>query len=245
MTVGGELPAVVSFEGVHYSYDEQPVLTDVNLEIKPDDLVYIVGPNGGGKSTLLKLILGLIHPLRGTVRVFGRAPAEVLDRLGYVPQHATFDSQFPVSVGDVVLMGRAGRRLAGPYRADDHEAAERALSDVGLKGFAPRSFSDLSGGERQRVLIARAVASAPELLLLDEPMAHVDYQTSLDIHELLHELESRMHVILVSHHMEMVCGAAKTVITVNRSVEVLPTSQVCANLALIGHDRHLPLGAPQ
>jgi zinc transport system ATP-binding protein len=245
VTAASELPAVVSFKGAHFSYDDRPVLTDVNLEIRPEDLVYIVGPNGGGKSTLLKLILGLIRPDRGEVRVFGRPPAEVLDRLGYVPQHATFDLQFPVSVGDVVLMGRAGRRLAGPYRADDREAAKRALADVGLDDFAPRSFSGLSGGERQRVLIARAVASAPELLLLDEPMAHVDYQTSRDIHELLHELESRMHVILVSHHMEMVCGAAKTVITVNRSVEVLPTSEVCANLALIGHDRHLPLGAKQ
>jgi zinc transport system ATP-binding protein len=226
---------------VHFAYEDRPVLVDVNLEIRPEDLVYIVGPNGGGKSTLLKLMLGLVRPDRGEVRVFGRPPRSVLDRVGYVPQHATFDLQFPASVGDVTLMGRAGRRAAGPYRAEDRAAATRALADVGLAGFEKRPFSGLSGGERQRVLIARALASDPELLLLDEPMAHVDYETSRDIHELLHRVNERMHVVLVSHHMEMVCGAAKTVITVNRTVRVLPVAEVCANLALVGHERHVPL----
>jgi len=238
---GPEAPAI-AFEGVDFAYESRPVLSDVNLEIRPEDLVYIVGPNGGGKSTLLKLVLGILRPSRGRVRVFGRPPEELISRVGYVPQHATFDAHFPATVNDVVLMGRAGRHVFGFYGAADHAAAAKALGDVGLKGFGKRSFTGLSGGERQRVLIARALASEPALLLLDEPMAHVDYETSRDIHHLLHEVNERMHVVLVSHHMEMVCGAARTVITVNRKVEVLPTSEVCANLALVGHERHEPLG---
>ncbi len=233
---------VIAFSGVDFAYESRPVLSDVNLEIRPEDLVYIVGPNGGGKSTMLKLMLGMLRPTRGQIRVFGHPPDEVLSRLGYVPQHATFDASFPATVMDVVLMGRAGRHALGFFGAADRAEAAKALLDVGLKHFGKRSFSGLSGGERQRVLIARALASEPELLLLDEPMAHVDYETSRDIHHLLHEVNERMHVVLVSHHMEMVCGAAKTVITVNRNVEELPTSDVCANLALIGHERHEPLG---
>ena len=230
-------PPVIAFRNVSFAYEARPVLVDVNLEIRPTDIAYIVGPNGGGKSTLLKLALGLISPTKGQVEVYGQDPRHIQHRIGYVPQHARFDPDFPVNVEDVVLMSRAGRRWFGHYGAEDRDAAIVALADVGLKDFQTRSFSGLSGGERQRVLIARALCGGPELLMLDEPMAHVDYRTSQDIHHLLHRLAERMHVILVSHHLEMVCSAARTVICVDRQVVIHPTSEVCGNMSMVHHDQ--------
>ncbi len=232
----GKEPTVV-LSNVSFSYDQQPVLQNVNLKIVPRDISYIVGPNGGGKSTLLKLILGILSPDTGTISVLGAAPASSLHRIGYVPQQANLDTSFPISVEEIVLSSRASRHLFSGYNRSDRQVALQALADVNLAGFAARPISALSGGERQRVLIARALCSQPEILLLDEPMAHVDYETSEDIHHLLHRLATAMHVILVSHQMDMVCSSARSAICVNRNVQIHPTSILSDGLSRVEHDR--------
>ncbi|MGD8454098.1 MAG: ABC transporter ATP-binding protein [Phycisphaerae bacterium] len=216
---------VARFERVWFSYGDLSVLEDVSFTIAPRDFVSVVGPNGGGKTTLLKLMLGLLTPSRGAVRVFDRPPLEVRRRVGYVPQHVQFDPQFPVTVLDVVLMGRLGKRSGfAPLRRQDREAAEAALREVGLTDFGGRHLGALSGGQRQRVLIARALASEPDLLLLDEPTANLDLLVQGDFFELLHRLNKRLTVLLVSHDVGFVSQHVRSVLCVARHVEAHPTS---------------------
>lgn len=211
--------AAVELRGVSFSYDGPPVLENVNLTVRGGEFACIVGPNGGGKSTLLKLMLGLIAPARGAVCVLGDAPRNACRRVGYLPQHTQFDLQFPVTVRDVVLMGRLGEtRRFGPFRRADRAVAEQALREVGMLGFVRRPFSALSGGERRRVLIARALACRPEILMLDEPTANLDIQVEEQLYDLLRELNRRLTVIMVSHDVAYVSKYVQTAICVNRTV---------------------------
>ena len=222
-----DTPAI-SLEGVDFSWDGGPrVLASVDLEVAVGDFASFIGPNGGGKTTLLKLILGLLEPDRGTVRVFGQPPARARHRVGYMPQHATVDHGFPIEVLDVVLMGRLGPHLRfRRLRADDRRAAREALGRVGLDGFANRHFSALSGGQRQRVLLARALVGDPDLLLLDEPAAGLDQKIESDLFELLRELNRDRTVVLVSHDLGFVSSFVRTVVCVHRTVDVHPTSRL-------------------
>jgi len=222
----GDSSPVVFMENLSFSYDGPPVLEDVSLAISKGDFVSIVGPNGGGKSTLLKLVLGLIYPGQGTVRVFGLPPALARNRIGYVPQHAHLDLQFPVSVMDVVLMGRLGhRRTFGPYRSSDKDQAEAVLRELGLdRDYAHRHFSALSGGQRQRVLIARALVSDPDLLLLDEPTANLDVVSEHELYELLRLLNRRLSIVLVSHDLSFVSKYVHYVVYVKRTVRMRSAS---------------------
>ncbi|MCW5210251.1 ATP-binding cassette domain-containing protein, partial [Desulfobulbus sp. N3] len=161
--------AAVQIRDLSYSYDDIPVLTDVHLDIFPGDSASIVGPNGGGKTTLIKVILGLVSPNQGTVLVYGNQPEQERTRISYVPQHARYDPNFPISVLEVVCMGRIGNSLSGRYTRHDKEIALEALHAVNLAHLTQRSFSALSGGQRQRVLIARALAAEGDILILDEP----------------------------------------------------------------------------
>ena len=215
---------------VSFSYDGHPVLRDVDLAIEEGDFVTVVGPNGGGKTTLLKLILGLVRPGSGTVSVFGSPPELSRGRIGYVAQHSGADLLFPIRVLDVVLMGRLGGRAVGAYRREDREAAAVALREVELERHARRAFSGLSGGERQRALIARALASQPDLLLLDEPTAHLDVMMESELFRLLERLSKRLTIILVSHDLGFVSGIARTVVCVKRTVSVHPTSEMTGDL---------------
>ncbi len=156
---------VISLCNVSFSYGGVPALEDVNLSLEGRAAVCVVGPNGGGKTTLVKLILGLLRPQRGEVRVFGQPPHRSRLRAGYMPQHVQHDPQFPVTVMDIVLMGRLGRGglggLMGWHGRADRRAARDALEQVGMADFGRRPFASLSGGQRQRVLIARAYAASP------------------------------------------------------------------------------------
>jgi zinc transport system ATP-binding protein len=219
--------SVIGVERLTFAYQATPVLQDVTFAIASREFVSVVGPNGGGKTTLLKLMLGLLQPQSGTVRIFGKPPLRVRERIGYVPQHAQFDPQFPVAALDVVLMGRLGISAAfGPARSADRRAALQALDEVGLADYARRPLPALSGGQRQRVLIARALASEPELLLLDEPTANLDIAVQGDFLELLHKLNERMTILLVSHDVGFVSQHVRTVICVARHVDVHPTSEL-------------------
>jgi len=221
---------VIALRDVTFSYGGEPVLEDVNLSIGQREAVCIVGPNGGGKTTLVKLILGLLAPQRGEIRVFGQPPRAARLRAGYMPQHVQHDLLFPVTVMDIVLMGRLGQgglfgAMGWPGRAD-RNAATDALDQVGMKDFGGRPFASLSGGQRQRVLIARALCCKPDLLLLDEPTANVDSLAEARLLELLRELNRRMTILMVSHDLGFVSGFVEKVICVNRRVVVHPTSEM-------------------
>lgn len=233
-----EGPAI-ELRDLSYSYDGTPAVENANLTVRCGEFVTVVGPNGGGKTTLLRLVLGLLQPDSGTVRVFGCSPEESNPRMGYVPQHSETDRSFPASVLDVVLMGRLGKtRLFGAYTRADADVAMAALADVELAELSRRPFSRLSGGQRQRTLIARALASQPDILLLDEPTANLDIAMEQELYEILLRLKERLTLLLVSHDLAFVSGFTDTVACVNRTVAVHTTSEVTPELinALYGRD---------
>ena len=230
---------VVKFTDVNFSYNGAPVLAGVQFAIPARTFISIVGPNAGGKTTLLKLMLGLLKPDRGRIEIFGLPPVKARPRIGYMPQHVQFDSRFPVSVLDVALMGRLGAGAGiGPYRKADREAALEALRRLEMEDFRRRPFTDLSGGQRQRVLIARALAAEPELLLLDEPTANVDMAVETELFELLHAMSADITIVVVSHDLGFVSQYVESVICVNRRVMVHPTAAVTGEVisALYGAD---------
>lgn len=229
MHLHGETPRLaVELNEVSFAYaDGRPVLQDVSLRLPERCFASIVGPNGGGKTTLLKLILGLLQPTDGMVKVLGEPPREARARIGYVPQFATPDRQFPITVLEVVLLGRLRvTRRWGPFSRRDREVAREALREVHLDEFAQRPFAELSGGERQRVLVARALVVEPELLLLDEPVANLDQVVEEAFFSLLADLGRRMTILLVSHDLGFVKTIVDTVVCVNRRVAVHPTADV-------------------
>ncbi|MCO8276761.1 metal ABC transporter ATP-binding protein [Actinoplanes sp. TRM 88003] len=194
------MPAL-RYAGVSVGYDRTPVLTHVDLELDPGQRLILVGPNGAGKSTLIKSVLGLAPVLAGEATVLGESPAAARGRAGYVPQIDTLDADFPVSVRQVVMMGRY--RSIGwwrPARAADRRAVADALELVGLADRAGHRFGTLSGGQRQRVLLARAIAAEPRLLLLDEPFNGVDAVSQEAIIAVLRELAAGGTALVLSTH---------------------------------------------
>jgi len=222
---------VLSLSNVSFSYGTAaPVFDGVDLAIQDREFVSVVGPNGGGKTTLLKLLLGLLRPDAGEVRVFGVPAPDARRRVGYMPQYAHYDPKFPVTVRDVVLMGRVERHAVGFYSRQDRRAADEALAQVGLADLAERLFEALSGGQRQRVLLARALATEPDLLLLDEPTANVDAAVESKLFEILKELNTRMTILIVSHDLGFVSEIVQSVVCVHNDLVVHPTSALTGDL---------------
>jgi zinc transport system ATP-binding protein len=209
---------VIDIQDLSFNYESRSILENVHLTVQEGEFISIIGPNGGGKTTLLKIILGLLPPARGTVRLFGQAPAQTRHWVGYVPQYLFYDPQFPVTVMDVVLMGRLGKRFGGGYTRIDRRAAATALEELHIQPLANRLFSQLSGGQRQRALIARALAGDPKLLLLDEPTANVDNEGENKLTQILQTLNQRMAILLVSHDLSFVANLVQRVFCVNRHV---------------------------
>ncbi|MEW6347738.1 MAG: ABC transporter ATP-binding protein [Thermodesulfobacteriota bacterium] len=241
-----DVPAI-EIENLTFSYDGHPIVKDVNLKINEHEFVAIVGPNGGGKTTLLKLLLGLLQPSAGSIRIFGKRPTEARHQIGYMPQHAHLDPQFPVTVMDVVLMGRIGNsRWVSTYSGQDRQAAERCLKELHMWEFRNAHFSAISGGQRQRVLIARALVSEPRLLLLDEPTAGLDLAVESLFLDLLKGLAENLTVVMVSHDLGFVSRYVHTVVCVRRNVVVHPTSEITGDvidhmygspMRIVRHDR--------
>ncbi len=218
----------VEIEKVSVRYGEVSVLEDIDLTVEPGDFLGIIGPNGSGKTTLLRIMLGLLVPTSGQVRLFGRLPASLKQwgRLGYVPQKATFDPALPVTVGEVVASGLvATLGLLRRVGAAERRRVADVLAQVGRSAFAAARVGSLSVGQQQRVLIARALVSDPELLILDEPTGGVDPEAQTSFYALLHHLnrEREVTLILVSHDIGVV---AKEV-----------TRLACLNRRLIFHGR--------
>ncbi len=189
---------IVKLENVFVRFDKKVVLQNINFSVEENDFLAIIGPNGGGKTTLLKLILGLVKPDKGKVEVFGDSPEKVRDLIGYVPQYTFFDRDFPISVFDVVLMGRY-RGVIKKYTDEDKNAVIEALKTMEILQLKDRQIGKLSGGQLQRVLVARAIVRNPKLLLLDEPTSNIDFEMQKLFYELLSKLKEKMAIILVTH----------------------------------------------
>ncbi|MCF7876111.1 ABC transporter ATP-binding protein [Candidatus Bipolaricaulota bacterium] len=186
--------------GLSAGYKGNPVISNVDLKVERNDFVGIIGPNGGGKTTLLKAILGFIQPMEGKVKVFGRSPEKTRSRIGYVPQYATFDEDYPITVKEVVQMGRRKeKKFFERYSRQDLKKTKEVLADVEMNDYKDEPISELSGGQKQRIFIARALVSSPELLLLDEPTASVDRRMEKGIYSLLKELNEDMAIVVVTH----------------------------------------------
>ncbi len=218
---------VIEVDDVSFSYGEAPVLEHVSLRVMAGDFMGVVGPNAGGKSTLLKLILGLLTPQSGRIRVLGRRPRSASRRIGYVPQHPGFARDFPISVEQAVLLGRLGvarnatwreRWLPGRYSAADRSAARAALREVEAADLARRQIGSLSGGQLQRVLLARALAAEPQILILDEPTANIDQRLESDIFDLLRQLNQRLTIVVVSHDIAFISSYVNRVACINRTL---------------------------
>ena len=206
---------IVSLKNIEVYLNDSPVLEDINLSIERNIILGIIGPNGGGKTTLLKVILGLIKPDKGEVRVFGMSPEEGRRFIGYLPQYTFFDLNFPISVFDVVLMGRY-KGVFKNYSEKDRKAATNALKIVDMLEFRDRQIGRLSGGQLQRVFIARALAREPRLLLLDEPTASIDPEMQKSFYELLSELKKKMAIVLVTHDIGVVSVYVDEMACLNR-----------------------------
>ncbi len=216
MTGGKE---IISLKDVRVVYDGRTVLEEVTLSIKEYDFLGLIGPNGGGKTTLLKVILGLITPIKGEVKIFGNTPVKTRKFIGYVPQAAQFDRKFPISVWEVVLMGRlAHRGILKKYTNEDKRIAEKALDVVEMPGFKNRQISQLSGGQQQRIFIARALATKSRLLLLDEPAAGVDTRMQDGLYRLLNKLRREVAIVLVSHDIGVISSYVDKIACLNRQL---------------------------
>jgi zinc transport system ATP-binding protein len=217
MTNGIPKPAV-EMEGVFFSFGEETVLENVTLSINQGDFVGIIGPNGGGKTTLLRLALGSLRPARGTVKLLGGTPEKNRIRAGYIPQETSSNKWFPISVMDVALMGLLSRRaLFRAYRKSDREKAVAILDELKLSNLADRSIGELSGGQRQKVLLARALVSDPEILFLDEPTASIDTVGQDEIYEHMLAINRKgTTVVLVTHNVGAVSSYVRSVACVNK-----------------------------
>ena len=213
--------AVIEIKNLSFAYEDQLVLEDVNLTVEERDFFAIIGPNGGGKSTLLKLTLGLLPIQQGEIRVLGKPPQKSRDKIGYVPQNTNINTDFPIKVIEVVLIGHVGdRRPLFGYGKDEIACAMGALAQVGMEKFANEKIGSLSGGQRQRVMIARALCAHPRILILDEPTASIDPQGQKEIYELLEQLNKTMTILVVSHDLSIILKYANKVAHVNHSVVV-------------------------
>lgn len=208
---------VLEVEDVSYSIKGMSILEDVNLSLEEGDYLAIMGPNGGGKSTLLKIMLGLATPDRGDVKIFGKKPEKVRNLTGYLPQRVIFDQDFPINVFETVLTGRYRGLLKG-YNKEDKKAVIKALKDVEMLEYKDRQISRLSGGQMQRVFIARAIVRNPKILFLDEPMASVDPEMQKSFYELLSLLNKRMTIVLVSHDVGAVSNQVNKIACLNRKL---------------------------
>lgn len=204
---------VLRFSLVSFSYDSAPVLENADFHVHRGEFVALVGPNGAGKTTVLKLILGLERPASGAIELFGEPAPRERNRIGYVPQHASYDPTFPVSVREVVKMGRLHPH-SRKFETDDERAVDEALARAEVSDLASRPYPALSGGQRRRVLVARALASKPELLILDEPTANMDAESEARLFATLERLKGNTTIMIVTHDTGFVSALTDSVLCV-------------------------------
>jgi len=224
--------SIIEIKNLSFCYHKQKILENVNLNIEEKDFLAIIGPNGGGKSTLLKLILGMNPVKDGSVRTFGEVPKKNLSKIGYVPQNTNVNTDFPIKVIEVVLMGHIGEKspLFG-YGKEEKMCAKGALAQVGMEAFENAKIGELSGGQRQRVMIARALCAHPQILILDEPTASIDIDGQKRIYELLKTLNSYITIIVVSHDISVIMKYANSVVHINKKLTHHDMSENTKNIS--------------
>ncbi|CDZ79975.1 putative zinc transport system ATP-binding protein AdcC [Candidatus Rubidus massiliensis] len=227
-----ESSTLLEIKNVFFSYGSQPILKNISFSIKEQEFVGIIGPNGGGKTTLLRLIMGFLKPNQGEI-VLSKQLLDKRRSIAYVPQSLIYDKEFPISVMEVVLQGRLSHLpWYGKFSSKDVTKAEEALSLVNLLEFKNKSFGQLSGGQAQRTLIARALVSDPLILLLDEPTASVDMQAEAEIYQLLHKLKNSMSILMVTHDLKVAIEQVDRVLCVQGDLFSLQPEEVCEHFAL-------------
>ncbi|MEM5946987.1 ATP-binding cassette domain-containing protein [Spirochaetia bacterium 38H-sp] len=207
---------IIECKEVRFSYERLPVLEDVSFHIHEGEFVALVGPNGAGKSTLIKLLLGLLSPAYGSITILGRSVGEASHLIGYVPQTMEHDKVFPIRVEDVVRMGRISG-LSMWSRVED-EVVLRAMKQMEVDSLAGRQYSELSGGQRRRVLVARALAAEPELLVLDEPTANMDADSEKRFFDILENVKGKTSILIVTHDNEFVSSLVDRVLCIGEPV---------------------------
>ena len=223
----------LSVSDLTYSYEKNfPVLENISFSIKKGQFVGIFGPNGGGKTTLLRLLLGFIEPEKGKVELLGQSPEKVRVKIGYVPQVRRFDKQFPISVIEVVLQGCLSTHRFGSYSKESKEKAYQALERVKLQEKAGASFGSLSGGQIQRTLLARALVSEPEILLLDEATVGIDPNALAEIFDFLISLKGKITILMVTHELQLIAKQMHQLLCINRDITHFTPTEVCEHFAM-------------
>lgn len=215
----------LAFDNVSFGYHEEIVLDKINCQVEPGEWIGIIGPNGGGKTTFLNLAMGFLSPTRGKCTLFGKAPKQSRQLLGYVPQSFSFDPNFPINVLDVVLGGCKPKW--GGYRKQDREEALAALQEVGLMEWSNVPFANLSGGQAQRVLIARAIVHAPQILLLDEPTANIDVEGEAEVIEMLRALRGKMTLLMVTHNLSSIVREVDRIFCLQGALTEMSREEIC------------------
>ncbi|MCC8197810.1 MAG: metal ABC transporter ATP-binding protein [Tannerellaceae bacterium] len=240
---------IIEIRNVSAGYGKKVVLRDINLDVFQDDFLGIIGPNGGGKTTLLKLILNLLSPMEGEIRFYVKGQKVPKVRIGYLPQMNQIDKKFPVSVKEVVASGLSFEKPRfRSFTPEQEERIEEVLLQMGLEDLSGRAIGELSGGQLQRVLLGRSIVSNPQVLILDEPNSYVDKRFESRFYQLLEEINQRSAIILVSHDMGTVLTLVKNIACVNETLhyhagsniseEWLGETYACP-IELVGHG-HLP-----
>ena len=225
---------ILDVKDLSYSYDKELVLDNINLQAFKNDFLAIIGPNGGGKSTLLKLILGLLKSPKNCIKLFDKSIKDSISKIGYVPQNTNINTNFPIKVIDVVKMGHISKNKSFFSSKEEISCALNALHQVGMQEFSYTKIGSLSGGQRQRVMIARALCANPELLILDEPTASIDVAGQKQIYELLQELNKSVSIIVVSHDISVILSYASKVAHINKQLVFHDISKK-KNIASDGH----------
>ncbi|MES2199790.1 MAG: metal ABC transporter ATP-binding protein [Chlamydiota bacterium] len=224
---------VISLQDVSFSYEKTPILEQVTLSIEEGEFVGVFGPNGGGKTTLLRLLMGFLNPNKGKVSLLGTSPIQARTHIGYVPQATKVDKQFPITVEEVVQMGCLSKTTFwGLLPQKSKQKALEALEKVKMAHKKDSPFGHLSGGEAQRVLIARALASEPSILFLDEPTASVDPVAEDEILSILASLQGSLTILMVTHDLQTILQKVGKLLCVHRKVHTLAPSEVCEHYGL-------------
>lgn len=221
----------IKADHLFFQYEESHILENVSFTIQAGEFIGVFGPNGGGKTTLLKLIMGFLKPQRGTLEILGESPKLACEKIGYVPQISHLDRQFPITVLEVVMMGCLDKSPWRSYTSNAREKAQEALNRVGILDLQNQAFGTLSGGQAQRTLIARALVSEPSILLLDEPTASVDTAAEESIYQVLEQLKGSMTIVMVTHDLQVMTQKADRFLCVNREVTPYSQAEVCGHFA--------------
>lgn len=207
---------IIELKNVSFSYNGEEIIKNVNLKIYERDFLGVVGPNGGGKTTLIKLILGLLKPDSGEIKVFGKSPKRGRREIGYLSQFEDVDFNYPITVEQVIMASTLGNSLFKRFSEEDRKTAKDAMKKMKILGLKDKMLSELSGGEKQRVFISRAIASNPKVIILDEPTANIDIKMKEGLYRILKEINKEIAVVIVDHNLELISKYAKEVACINK-----------------------------